>query len=642
MLPFVRVPNGRKNPRAAAIAVIVAIGAAVNALITATRPHRGVSPKGGGDIGSTTTILAFAGVVLVPVVVFLIMKMVRNGDDETSKGEDMSNNENTSSEERDENRPLRLILVVIAALVGFAVAFFAYSEKAQAQGAAERGAFVAKMGNDTLIVDKFERTADTLRGAISMKGQPRQEYVLALGSGNSVHTLQVYVRALGSPPGAAPLQQAFVTMQGDSAIVQTGTASLTKTVRLGTNAGATPAMANAFAIGELLTRRASATGRNGDYPYLALSGGLTIAATVRPLGTDSVLFTLATAKQHYRVDAAGRILGGTIEGQPIVITRATAQEAAKITFGTVKPDYSAPAGAPYAATEVSIKGPSGVLGGTLTIPSNTRPPFPAVVTITGSGLQDRDEYVPFAGGIRLFRELADTLSRRGIAVLRLDDRSIGSSGGDAKNATSADFADDIRAGIGFLRTRTDIDAGRIAVAGHSEGGMIGPMVAATDPKLRAVVVLAGPSWKGLDIVMEQNKYSVEHAPNLTKTQRDSIMRFAHDSLLRVTTPWLKYFMAYDPGPTAMKVKQPVLILQGATDAQVYPQQADSLAKLIRSGGNRDVTVRVFPATNHLFVPDSSGNPAGYGALKSNKIRPEVLGAVADWLVLKMGAPPVVK
>ena len=644
MVMILPTPKGRKNRNAGVIGVIVAVGAALNAVITSsTRPHRGASPQGAGDVWSTTTILTLAGVIVVAAAVLVALKLYRKGDDDSSNCDAMNSNENSSSQDDErEQRPFAMIIALVAALIAILVGVFAYSERVQAQGAPERGAFVARMGNDTILVDKFERTADTLRGSIAVKNQPRQEYVLALGPGNAVRTMKLVVRSQGSPPGAIPMQQVLVTMQGDSAIVQSGTAALTSTARIGTQAGAIPSVNNAFAVAELFTRRASATGRSGDYPYFSLNGAVTIASTVRPVGADSVLYTLATSRQHYRVDPTGRILGGFVEGQPVVITRATAAEAARITFGTAKPDYSAPAGAPYSASDVSFNGPAGVLGGTLTVPLNAKPPFPAVVTITGSGLQDRDEYVPFAGGIRLFRELADTLSRRGIAVLRLDDRSIGASGGDAANATSADFADDIRAGIAFLRSRGEIDPNRIALAGHSEGGLIGPMIAATDPKLRAVVTLGGPAWRGMDIVMDQNKYAIDHAPNITPAKRDSLIAFARDSLKKIATPWLKYFMAYDPGPAAMKVRQPVLILQGGTDAQVYPSQADSLARLIRAGGNRDVTVRVFPATDHLFVPDSSGNPAGYNALKSNRIRPEVLGAAADWLVAKLGALAVVK
>jgi dipeptidyl aminopeptidase/acylaminoacyl peptidase len=239
--------------------------------------------------------------------------------------------------------------------------------------------------------------------------------------------------------------------------------------------------------------------------------------------------------------------------------------------------------------------------------------------------------------VRLFKQLSDTLSRRGIAVLRLDDRGLGASGGDALNSTSADFADDIRAAVAYLRTRSDIDPNRIALAGHSEGGMIGPMVAATDPKIRAVVALAGPAIKGIEISMSQNKYLLDQNKSLSQAQKDSSLREVRKTLENQTQPWLKFFMAYDPAPVLKQVKAPVLVIQGATDQQITPDQAELLAGFVRSGGNKDVTVKIFPETNHLFVPDPVGDPGKYNELKSNRIRPEVLGAVADWLAAKLGA-----
>jgi dipeptidyl aminopeptidase/acylaminoacyl peptidase len=259
------------------------------------------------------------------------------------------------------------------------------------------------------------------------------------------------------------------------------------------------------------------------------------------------------------------------------------------------------------------------------------------VTITGSGQHDRDEFIPYAGGIRLFAQVADTLSRRGIAVLRLDDRGVGASRGTASSSTGADFADDIRAAIAYLRTRREIDGDRIGIVGHSEGGSIAPMVAAADPRLRAMVVMAAPGEQGIEISMAQNKYIVDTDTSLTPAKRDSILRAARASLdpAKQTIPWVKYWMSYDPAPTARQVKAPTLILQGATDRQVPTDQAEKLAALIRAGGNRDVTVRVFPATNHLFLDDPVGDFRTYDKLKSNRVNPAVLGALADWLVKQL-------
>jgi dipeptidyl aminopeptidase/acylaminoacyl peptidase len=516
----------------------------------------------------------------------------------------------------------------------------AQSPGVAASGSPDRGAFVVRSGADTVIVDRFERTADALKGSVSIKDAARVDYEVSLASGDMVRTLHIRQYRWAAAPGESPSADVLVTLRGDSAFIRAGGT----TTPLGTREGAIPSFNNAFAISELFTRRARAAGGSGDYWYLALPGGTTLPLSVRPIGTDSMLLTIAGQQQHYRVDGTGRIIGGTIVGQPVTITRASADEAAQITFGNpastpaAKPDYSAPAGAPYTAEEVSFNGPGGIiLGGTLTRPRNARGALPAVVTITGSGQEDRDEYIPLVGGVRLFREVADTLSRVGIAVLRLDDRGLGASTGSFGNSTSADFADDIRAALTWLRSRSDIDPDRLAVLGHSEGGMIAPMVAATDPRLRAMVIMAGPGEPMKDIMLSQNKWTLDHTPSLSQSQRDSILATVPGKLAQISTPALKYWMSYDIAPAAKQVKAATLILQGAADRQVPVENANKLAALIRSGGNRDVTVWIFPATDHLFLADSTGDFLDmYRHVKSNRIRPEILGTLAAWLADKLG------
>lgn len=508
-----------------------------------------------------------------------------------------------------------------------------------AQTRDERGALVIRRGTDTLVVDRFIRVADTLKGSVQVKGQPRIDYLVRLGADESVRSLVLAVYAPGAAPAAQPLQQVRVAMRGDSAIVETPAG----TQRVGTRAGAVPSFNNALAIGELFTRRARASGGVADVPYFAINGGMTIDTRVRPVGTDSMTVAIGPQVSRLKVDPAGRILGGVIAGPNLEYLRLGPEAAAGLVISirdtaiAPKPDYSAPAGAPYASLEVRVASGTITLGGTLTVPTNARPPFPAVVTITGSGQQDRDAYIPLAGGIRIFAQVADTLNRRGIAVLRLDDRGVGASGGSAATATSSDFADDIRAAIAFLRARRDIDADRIGVIGHSEGGAIAPMIAATDPKLGAVVTMAAPGERGIEISMAQNRFLVDKDTTLSPVQRDSILRAARSSLdpERQTIPWVKFWMSYDPGPVARQVKAPVLILQGATDRQVPVDQAGKLATLIRAGGNRDVTVRVFPATNHLFLEDPSGDFTAYDRLRSNRVSPVILGALADWLAARL-------
>jgi dienelactone hydrolase len=639
--------RSRQNKMGPVIAMIAGVVAASSGALNRF-VARGLKPHV-GDFGSMTTWLIFGAAIAIPLVIILIVRLTRNGDDDDARSANMNTSERDDAQCDDEYRGPR-VLALAAALVAIAIAFFFvfFAQPVRAQGSPERGAFVVMNGADTMIVDRFSWTADTLRGTVAMKGQARVDYVVALGPQYTVRTMAIKQFRWGAAAGDAPSAEVTATLQGDSVIFLVGGI----TTRLATKPGAVPSFNNAFAIGELFTRRARSSGGSGDYFYLALNGGVTLPVTVRPAGTDSSVFAIAGQQERFKVDAAGRILGGSVVGQPAIITRVLEAEAAKITFGMVplkpseKPDYSAPRGAPYTAEEVSFKGPGGItLGGTLTKPASARGPLPAVVTITGSGQQDRDEYIPLVGGVRIFRQVADTLSRVGIAVLRLDDRGLGASTGSFLASTTADFADDIRAALAYLRTRTDIDPNRLALVGHSEGGMIAPMVAATDPELRAIAIMAGPADKMLDIILSQNKWVADHNPKFTQAQRDSVLAEARVMLApeKQITPAVKFWTSYDPAPVAKKVKASTLILQGATDRQVPVENANKLAALIRSGGNKDVSVRIFPATDHLFLADSTGDFLDmYKHVQTNKVSPVILGALADWMVVKLGAPPTVK
>ncbi|MGH7524218.1 MAG: alpha/beta hydrolase family protein [Gemmatimonadales bacterium] len=498
------------------------------------------------------------------------------------------------------------------------------------QDRGERGAFLMRNGADTIVIERFARTADTVQGSIALKGQPRQDYVAVLESGGHIASLTLNIFDAGNAD-TAPIRRVRMTMRGDSVVADVG-----GTVqRFAVRPGAIPLLNNSFALAEIFTRRARAGGDAANVAVWALAGAVPLTVALRPLGADSMTLTVAGAVERLRVDRAGLILGGLIPSQHLEVERVGAAVAATLHLGAT--DYSAPAGAPYSATEVKLTGPGGIrLGGTLTLPRDTHGRSPAVVTITGSGQEDRDEYIPVAGGYRPFRQIADTLGRRGIAVLRLDDRTVGASGGAL--GTSADYADDIRAAVAYLRSRPEIDGDRIALLGHSEGGMIAPMVAATDPRIRAIVLMAGPAESGLDIIHYQQRNAIENDSTTPVTVRDSTIRAAAvtlDSIAR-TNAWLRFFLQYDPLATARRVRTPVLILQGSTDHQVTPDQAEKLAAAFRAGGNTQVTVHVFPGLDHLFVPDPSGQPAGYASLPSSRVTPEVLGTIADWLAAKLG------
>jgi dipeptidyl aminopeptidase/acylaminoacyl peptidase len=305
-----------------------------------------------------------------------------------------------------------------------------------------------------------------------------------------------------------------------------------------------------------------------------------------------------------------------------------------------KPDYSAPADAPYTAEEVVVKTPAGhTLAGTLTLPkgaSRTRP-VSAIVTVTGSGPQDRDENIGLPG-FRPFRQLAESLALRGIAVLRMDDRGTGASGGTFKGSTSADFAEDVRAGLAYLRTRPEIRADRLGVLGHSEGALIAPMVADAEPTLRAIVLLAGIAQPGRLALHFQLKNQIEHNTALTPEARDSQIAAIPKRIdaMMAADPWMKFFLTYDPAPTMRRVKTPVLILTGSRDQQAVPEQVPLMEAAFKEGGNKDVTARVVPDVNHLFVQDTDGFPPNYAKLPPPlMIRADVVTMIGDWLAQRL-------
>ena len=305
-----------------------------------------------------------------------------------------------------------------------------------------------------------------------------------------------------------------------------------------------------------------------------------------------------------------------------------------------KPDYSAPPDAPYIAEEVVVKTPAGhALAGTLTLPKSASRTHSvsAIVTITGSGPQDRDENIGLPG-FRPFRQLADALGRRGIAVLRMDDRGTGASGGTFKGSTSADFAEDVRAGLAYLRTRPEIRADRLGVLGHSEGALIAPMVAEKEPTLRAIVLLAGIAQPGRNALHFQLKNQIEHDAKLTPEVRDSQIAEIPKRIdaMMAADPWMKFFLIYDPTPTMRRVKTPVLILTGSRDQQAVPEQVVLMEAAFKEGGNKDVTARVLPDLNHLFVQDTDGFPGNYAKLPPPlMMRTDVVEMIVDWLAKRL-------
>jgi len=388
-----------------------------------------------------------------------------------------------------------------------------------------------------------------------------------------------------------------------------------------------------------------AAGRDRAYVAFSPESNDTIRFEVAFHG-DSADVRLGPFSMVARLGPSGRIERLEIPMQRLRAERWNGRDSLPPLEGTRRPtpDYSAPALAPYTAEEVRVPvrtaaGDTFGLGCTLTLPRAGRAPFPAAITITGSGLQDRDESLwPLLPGYRLFRQVAEWLAAAGIATLRCDDRGFGASTGDATRATTQDFAEDVGAEVVWLQQRPGIARDRIALVGHSEGGVIAPMVAVMHPSIAALVLMAGTAKNGVEVLKDQVAWPVESTPGLSPERRAQLRAEAVRAIETDTTAnlWLRFFRQYEPLPTARRVRRPALILQGALDRQVTAGQADTLAAAMRAGGNRDVTVRVFPGLNHLFVPSpTDGSPSEYASLADAAVNREVLDVMAGWLAQRL-------
>jgi dienelactone hydrolase len=500
----------------------------------------------------------------------------------------------------------------------------------------ERAVFLVRLGSDTIAVERASRTGAQLEGKLLIRSPAiriGQQVTLTDSS-----TVERVVTTVGvGATGDSVQQRAELTLRGDSAsshVEDTRAPVPMADRRFKITRGAIPFVNLSGLSLELILRRARALGGDTARVPLLLIGGQDVSAMVTRLGADSAVVSLGGVALRARTDGEGRLLGAAVPSQNVVFER-LAGDSPVAAWRPATVSYAAPAGAPYTAEDVTLRTPAGLrFAGTLTVPAHAAGArVPAVVLITGSGQQDRDERTPFLENWRPFREIADTLSRRGIAVLRLDDRGVGGSDAGPALATSADYADDIRAALVWLRTRPEIDSTRLGLVGHSEGAIIAPMVAAGNARVRAIVLIAGTASRGRDILTEQRRYLFSRDTTISAGRRDSLIAAAAreaDSAYAVPG-WMRYFAGYDPLPTVRRVRVPVLILQGETDRQVPASEARTLAGALRAAGNRRVTLRTFPGMNHLLVDDPSGNPMGYTKLPSHAVRKDLLGALADWL-----------
>jgi uncharacterized protein len=317
---------------------------------------------------------------------------------------------------------------------------------------------------------------------------------------------------------------------------------------------------------------------------------------------------------------------------------------------------------PYREEEVSYdnQAQNVRLAATFTIPQGTGP-FPAVLLITGSGPQDRDETLL---GHKPFLILADYLTRHGIAVLRADDRGTGKSTGDFSKSTTADFATDAEAGIAYLKTRSEVNTHKIGLIGHSEGGVIAPMVAARNKEIAFVVMMAGTGVPGDQVIVAQSEAieiaggkSPEEAAkdaarerevlNLIETEKDDAAlekqlrgRLVGEvpegqigaQIRQATSPWTRYFLTYDPATALRKLTCPVLAINGSLDKQVLPEQnLPPIRKALAESGNKHYEVDELPGLNHLFQTAKTGAPSEYAQIEET-MSPVALEKISSWIL----------
>ncbi len=288
-------------------------------------------------------------------------------------------------------------------------------------------------------------------------------------------------------------------------------------------------------------------------------------------------------------------------------------------------------------------------------------PFPAVLLITGSGPQDRDESLM---GHKPFLVLADHLTRHGIAVLRLDDRGVAKSTGDFAAATTADFSTDAESGFLYLLSRREIDPHKVGLIGHSEGGLIAPMVAARNEKVAFIVLMAASGVPGDDVLVEQVRMIADAsgAPSdqvaaMATRQREvlTILKSEPDAAAReqkvraklagavpeaqlaaqlkmMESPWFRYFLQYNPADALRRVKCPVLAIDGDKDTQVSAQRdLPAIREALLAAGNTHVETVDFPELNHLFQTAKSGAPSEYGAIEET-FSPVALNKISGWIL----------
>jgi pimeloyl-ACP methyl ester carboxylesterase len=312
--------------------------------------------------------------------------------------------------------------------------------------------------------------------------------------------------------------------------------------------------------------------------------------------------------------------------------------------------------------QVRVPAAGFTLAATLSKPESApRPPrpgkapaytLPAIVLVAGSGAVDRDETV---SGIPVFAQLANLLADAGFIVVRYDKRGVGQSGGRAESATIRDYADDARAVVEFLRKRKDVDKDRVAIVGHSEGGLVALQAAAGagTKRVKAAALMATPGTIGGELVLEQQRYLLDKLklPDEEKQSRITLQRKIQAAVVSGTgwdgvpegyrkqadTPWFRTFLMFDPLKAVNKVEQPLLVLQAERDTQVPAPRHGQLLFDAAKGRkkHRDAALVIVDGANHLFVPAETGDVDEYALLQDKRLSQGLAGALVPWLKDKL-------
>jgi pimeloyl-ACP methyl ester carboxylesterase len=386
--------------------------------------------------------------------------------------------------------------------------------------------------------------------------------------------------------------------------------------------------------------------------------------------SDSSHLHFAVAKLNLSYDGAWNVKEGAWTGSLtfqqvylLSLKRATAADLAPAAHKRPQEDVIASGPLPYQQRNVEFENASGQnrIAGTLSMPKGSGP-FPGIVLVSGTGHNTRDEDV---WGHKVFVVLTDALCRRGFAVFRYDKRGVGGSTGNFDTATTADFATDAGAAVDWLRSHPNIDSQRVGILGHSEGGIIAPMVAASDKSIAFVVMIAGPALRGDKLfvlqsamtaraydapedyiarrkVFDQELYeAIIAAPSEASAQKIAETLVAQAVAEKLvdqneaktlarddTSLWERYFLAYDPAPALSQLSVPVLAIYGSLDVQV-PAKEDLLAATEALKTNSRAVVVVMPGKNHLLQDARTGGPNEYNDIEET-MSPSALELIVDW------------